>query len=162
MLCGEVLRRERDIRALLAERSEMRRRIQALDATMAMFAPRLDPAAGGTVRAITGKYETYGGLSAFLKAQLQAAGHAGVDTRALLERAVVRFCVDLNPPGARKRFKDTLLWMLRDLERKRFAEVAVDSMGGHKPKVWRVVQETRFQDLLAQQEAIDDQAQNAV
>lgn len=74
MLCGEVARRERDIRALLAERSDMRRRLQALDTTMAMFAPKLDPAAGGTVHAITGRYERYGGLSAFLKVQLQIAG----------------------------------------------------------------------------------------
>lgn len=56
MLCDEVARRERDIRALLAECSEMRRSIQALDTTMAMFAPRLDPAADGTVHAITGRY----------------------------------------------------------------------------------------------------------
>ena len=71
MLCDEVARRERDIRALLAECSEMRRRIQGLDTTMAMFASRLDPAAGGTVHAITGKYERHCGLSTFLKTQPQ-------------------------------------------------------------------------------------------
>jgi len=60
MLWGEVARRERDIRALLAERSEMRRRIQAQDTTMAMFAPRLDLGAGGIVQAIRGKYERHG------------------------------------------------------------------------------------------------------
>lgn len=106
--------------------------------------------------------ETYGGLASFLKAQLQSAGLTGVDTVTLLERAVVRFRVDLNPPGARKRFKDTLLWMLRNLERNRFAEVAVDSRGGHQPKVWRVAQTSRLQDLRDQQEALDAQAQNAV
>lgn len=154
MLCGEVARRERDIRALLEERSAMKRRIQALDTTMEMFAPRLDPAAGGTVRAITGKYERHGGLSDFLKTQLQSAGRAGVDTVTLLERAVVRFGVDLNPPGARKRFKDTLLWTLRNLERSRLAEVAVDSRGGRRPKVWRCAKPTRFQDVLNQREVL--------
>lgn len=157
MLCGEVARRERDIQALQAERVAMTQRIRALDETMAMFAPLLDPAAGGTVRAIAGKYDKQGGLTEFVRDQLAVAGPTGLDTLTVLERAAVRFGIDLSPPGARKRFKDTVLWTLRRLQHLGCIEVVVDSRGGRRPKVWRTASRISFQDLRVQQEALDAQ-----
>ncbi|WP_148262983.1 hypothetical protein [Alicycliphilus denitrificans] len=125
-------------------------RISALDQTMALFSPALNPAAAGTVHAHAGKYGSFGGLTAFIREQLQSAGESGVDTLTLMDRAALHFDIDLHPPGARKRFRDTITWSLRHLQRNRLVEVARDSRGGRRPKVWRAVDEPTLQDLIAQ------------
>jgi hypothetical protein len=155
MLCGEIARRERSIHALQAETATLQVRVSALDQTMALFSPALNPAAAGTVHAHAGKYGSFGGLTAFVREQLQSAGKSGVDTLTLMERAALRFGIELHPPGARKRFKDTISWSLRYLQRNRMVELAPDSRGGRRPKVWRAVGETTLQDLIAEAGATD-------
>jgi hypothetical protein len=155
MLCGEVALRQRTIDALQAEQGRFTQRIRALDEVMAMFSPQLNPGAAGVVRAIKGKYGPRGGLLAFVLEQLWEAGALGVDTRALTERAAVKFGVALDSPAARKRFKDTMLWTLRYQLDKGVIEVVHDSRGGHVPKVWRIAQVSGFQALLAEKEAVD-------
>ncbi|RKJ94538.1 hypothetical protein [Alicycliphilus denitrificans] len=153
MLCGEIDRHQRSVQALQTEMATLQVRVSALDRTMALFSPSLNPAAAGAVHAHAGKYGSFGGLTAFVREQLHSAGKSGVDTLALMDRAALRFDIDLYPPGARKRFKDTITWSLRHLQRNRLVEVAQDSRGGHRPKVWRSVEETTLQDLAAQVEA---------
>lgn len=129
----------------------LRSRVSALDETMALFAPSLNPAAAGSVHASAGKYGVFGGLTAFVREQLEAATDNGVDTVTLMERAAVRFAVDLRLPGARKRFKDTVAWSLRHLQRSGAIEVAKDSRGGRRPKVWRAAGKAALRDLAAQE-----------
>ncbi len=155
MLCGELDRRQRSVHALQAEMATLQVRVSALDQTMALFSPSLNPAAAGAVHAHAGKYGSFGGLTAFVREQLQSAGESGVDTGTLLDRAALRFGIDVHPPGARKRFKDTITWSLRYLQRNRVVEVARDSRGGRRPKVWRAVEETTLQDLIAEAETYD-------
>lgn len=72
MLCGEIARRERSLQALQAEMATLRHRVSALDQTMALFSPALNPAAAGTVHAHAGKYGSFGGLTyAAIVAQAQ-------------------------------------------------------------------------------------------
>lgn len=148
MLCGELDRRQRSVQALQVEMTALNARISALDQTMALFSPALNPAAAGSVHAHAGKYGSFGGLTAFVREQLQSAGASGVDTGTLLDRAALRFGIDLHLPGARKRFRDTITWSLRYLQRNRVVEVAQDSRGGRRPKVWRAVEKTTLQDLI--------------
>jgi len=148
MLCGEIDRHQRSVQALQAEMATLHVRVSALDQTMALFSPSLNPAAAGTVHAHAGKYGSFGGLTAFVQEQLQFAGKSGVDTLTLMERAALRFCIELHLPGTRKRFKDTITWSLRYLQRNRMVEVAQDSRGGRRPKVWRAVEEVTLQDLI--------------
>lgn len=89
MLCGEVDRRDEVIRRLQGERTAFVERIKSLDATMALIDSRLNPAAGGMVRATAGRYGPRGGLIRFVLAQLVAAGPAGLDSRSIRERASV-------------------------------------------------------------------------
>ncbi len=163
MLCGEVARREKVAQALQAECEPLRVRIRALDETMAMFAPNLNPAAAGVVHAFAGKYGKFGGLTAFLLEQIRLAGPSGVDGKSLAERAAVRFTVQFEGRASTKSFKDTVRWSLRYLQDRDQVEVLNDNeLRGRQPKVWRAVQGTSFQELLAQQEAIDDSTQNTV
>jgi hypothetical protein len=152
MLCGEVHQRERSMRALGQELASLAQRIESLDTTMALFDTRLNPQAGGTVRAIAGKYGRYGGLTEFLQQQLGKAGAEGLDTKTLTERAASYFVIDLGVTGSWKRFKDTVLWTLRNLSRKGLVGVQVVSRGGHTPQRWRSTQRVQIADLLASQE----------
>jgi hypothetical protein len=72
-----------------------------------------------------------------------------------MDRAALHFDIDLHPPGARKRFRDTITWSLRYLQRNRMVEVAQDARGGRRPKVWRTVGETTLQNLIAEAGATD-------
>jgi hypothetical protein len=155
MLCGELDRRNRSVQALEAEMAALQSRVSALDQTIGLFSQSVNPAAAGVVHAHAGKYGSFGGLTAFVRDQLQSAGHNGIDTLTLMDRAALRFGIDLCAPGARKRFKDTITWSLRYLQRNRVAEVAQDSRGGHRPKVWRARGQPTLQDLMAQATAQD-------
>ena len=157
MLCGEVDRRDEAIRRLQGERELLTERIRALDSTMAMFEPRLDAGAAGTVRAIAGKYGPRGGLTAFLLEQLKAAGDPGLNTKVLIERCAVRFKVALDEHPNLKSFKDTIRWSLRFLAGHAQIELLAEARGPYHPQVWRAVTGPTFADLLAQQEAVDDQ-----
>lgn len=156
MLCGELDRRQRSVQALQAEMGTLLSRVTALDQTIALFSESLNPAAAGVVHAHAGKYGSFGGLTAFVGEQLQSAGKSGVDTLALMDRAALRFGIDLCAPGARKRFKDTIAWSLRYLQRNRVVEVAQDSRGGHRPKVWRIREQITLQDLVYESTAQDN------
>jgi len=101
MLCGELDRRQRSVQALQAEMITLQVRVSALDQTMALFSPTLNPAAAGAVRAHANKYGSFGGLTASVREQLQSSGKNGVDTVTLMDRAALRFSIDLQPPGAR-------------------------------------------------------------
>ena len=157
MLCGEVARRDEVVRRLQTERAAIVERIQALDSTMEMFAPQLNPGAAGAVRATAGRYGPRGGLTSFLLEQVMSAGENGVDTRTLRERAAVRFAVDVGEHPNFASFRDTIGWSLRFLERKGLIAGIAASKGGHRPKVWRAVNGPTFANLLAQQETVDDQ-----
>lgn len=161
MLCGEVDRRDEVIRRLQGERTAFVERIKSLDATMALFDSRLDPAAGGMVRATAGRYGPRGGLIRFVLEQLVAAGPAGLDSRSIRERASVHFNVQVDTAAQRDSFRDTVGWTLRDLFQRKLIEVVSDSRGGRRPKVWRIAAGPTFADLLAQQEAVDDQDPDA-
>jgi len=157
MLCGEVDRRDEVIGRLQSERAALVERIQALDSTMGMFAPQLNPGAAGTVRAIAGRYGPRGGLTSFLLEQLSAAGAGGLSSKVLIERCAVRFAVLWEEHPNKKSFKDTVRWSLRFLEERGQVEVVTAHRGGHRPKVWRAATGPTFADLLAQQEAVDAQ-----
>lgn len=158
MLRGEVARRDEAIQRLRDERELLCERIRALDSTMGMFAPQLDPEAGGTVRAIAGRYGPRGGLSAFVLNQVLAAGPVGIDSKTIRERAGVHFKVPFDTASQQQRFKDTVGWTLRDLFQRKLVEVASDSRGGHRPKVWRGASGVAFADLLADKDG--DHAQD--
>ena len=112
---------------------------------------------GGTVRAFAGKYGPRGGLTAFLLEQLKAAGDPGLNTKVLIERCAVRFKVALDEHPNLKSFKDTIRWSLRFLAAHAQIELISEARGPYHPQVWRAVTGPTFADLLAQQEAVDDQ-----
>ena len=157
MLCGEVDRRDEAIRRLQREREALAERISALDVTMTMFEPRLDTGAAGTVRAIAGRYGPRGGLTSFVLEQLRAAGESGLDTKVLVERCAVRFKVALDEHPNVRSFKDTIRWSLRFLAKCSLIELVSEARGPYHPQVWRAASGPTFTDLLAQQEAVDDQ-----
>jgi hypothetical protein len=144
-----------------AAQVQLNERIRALDEAMAMFSPQLNPGAAGVVLAIKGKYGPRGGLLAFVVEQLRETGALGVGTKAVTERAAVKFGVALDGAAARKRFKYTLLWTLRNQLSKGVIEVAIESRGGHASKVWRIAQGGGFRALLAEKETVDGTHSNA-
>lgn len=157
MLRGEVDRRDEAIRRLQGERTALVERIQSLDTTMAAFEPTLNPGAAGTVRAIAGRYGPRGGLTSFLLEQLMAAGEDGLSSKVLIERCAIRFKVALDEHPNLKSFKDTIRWSLRFLAGHAQIELISEARGPYHPQVWRAATGPTFADLLAQQEAVDDQ-----
>ena len=144
---GEVQRREVRINRLTSEAERLQTRIAALDSAMALFDSRVDPQAGGTVKAIGDRYEGRGGLRRFLLAQVADAGAQGIDTVTLTIRAASRFGIVIDSMKDRNTYRDTIGWALRDFRRKGTMENATTSRGGHTASTWRLKRQTSIHEL---------------
>jgi hypothetical protein len=156
MLLGEVQRRESRIQRLTAEAGDLNVRIAALDSAMALFDARVDPQAGGSVRATSERYEGRGGLLRFLMAQLCEASPQGVDTVTLTLRAASLFAVEISSMKDRNVYRDTVGWTLRHLRTTGVIENGYVFRGGHRPSTWRMKSQLSLTSLTAQVEAANE------
>lgn len=91
--------------------------IDALDATMALAHPRVEPTAGGIVDAWAGKYGKRGGLGEFIAESLREAAPAPLTTTVLMNLAARQFGITFPLAKDRRSFNksvnSSLTWLLK-------------------------------------------------
>ena len=137
MLAGEVARRREHIVRLQDEIAGLEARMAALDETMQLVDSRVDPAAGGVVRATSSRYHGRGSLTAFIRDQILAAGSKGIDTLTLCSLTMAHFEVPVVSKADVLRFRAvTIKDALIRLTRQGVIERAPRRHGGRTPAVW--------------------------
>ena len=148
MLVGEVLRRRESIARLVEEIADLEAKMTALDEAMRLADSRVDPAAAGVVRAISGRYHGRGSFTKFVRDQILDAGDAGVDTLALCLRAMSYFDVPADSELDVRRFRTSSLRdALRRLLGQGVIERAPRRRGGTAPTVWLAKREESLAQL---------------
>lgn len=127
--------------------------IAALDATLRMAYPSVNPAAAGTVKAWAGKYGKRGGLTEFLLQTLKDAAPTPVTTTVLINFAASHFGLVFQTPEDRERFRFPVRSTMRRLVKSGIVELLPSSspMGA---AAWRIKQAPTFADLLVHTRAI--------
>ncbi len=148
MLAGEIHTRERSIARYQAELVDLRDKVAALDRTLALTDARVNPAAGGVVRATTGRYKGRGSLIAFVRDAVLASGSQGIDTTSLARLVISEFEIPAETGVDVQRYKqNSLKSALRKLSRQGDIELAPRAPGGRTPGVWRPKQGSSLADL---------------
>ncbi|NKE67622.1 hypothetical protein RAMLITH_17505 [Ramlibacter sp. RBP-2] len=124
------------VAALTANQQAAVEELAALDVVLAASYPAVNPAAGGVVRATTGKYGHRGALREFLLSQLRRVAPKSVGTGALARLALAEF--NLRPLTERERtnFRKQLRIQLRK-EAAVVEELPVPGQSGAVQWRWR-------------------------
>lgn len=147
MLVGEIQRRRERIARLEAEVAELQSKAGAFDMALELVDERVEPSAGGAVRATAERYGQRGALIHFIRDQVVSAGEAGIDTVSLCLRVIARFSIPVDTQADVNRYRDTVSWCLRRLTERGILERAFHSRGGHVPSVWRAKRGPSLADL---------------
>lgn len=110
--------------------------LSALDATMGLVNPELNPSAGGTVWAWAGKYGVRGGLVDYIALVLEGAAPAPVTTTVLINLASRQFGVVLATPTERRSFRKSVCSALTSLY-KRGCVIPVHDRQESSHGLWR-------------------------
>lgn len=132
----------------------------ALDATMELAHPTLNPCAGGTVKAWAGKYGKRGGLGAFIERLLSAAAPAPLTTTVLIDLSTKEFGLELATPGERRSLRKSVSSALASLQKRELVEPLHDRTEGSHG-VWRWREKLPTLDALRRQTGQSRQGQGA-
>lgn len=136
-------------------------RIGALDATIRLMYPGVNPAAAGCVRAWAGRYGERGALTEFVREHLRALSPYASLAADIQRHAVEHFGLVLSTPLERSRFKCSLRTVLRQLRDQHGVLETLENWQGRRSQpLWRWKQSTPALDALRQAalaaEAADD------
>ncbi len=150
MLCGDIQRAEDEVVRLQERIGGLRGQVEALDTTVRLLDSRVRPDTGGVVRAVEGRYESRGGLKAFVVEQLQAAGAPGIDTTTLAYLTAHRFGLQFSGKEEFSRFcVRSVTPTLKKLREDGVAERISEAAQGPYPAVWRLVSQAPTLSKLA-------------
>jgi hypothetical protein len=135
--------------SIVRSRNLCAERLTALDHTLGLLAPNVNPCAGGTVNAWSGRFGKRGSLVAFLKETLRVVAPATLSTGTLAGMVKAHFSVDATTPETRKSLQNNVRGRLHELR----ASGWVDSLkpGGTRASeaMWQWKQAPSLDDLHA-------------
>lgn len=146
----------RERQTLEARQADVAERRNALDAVLGLTHPSVNPAAGGQVRANSGRWGGRGALTAFLCETLQAAAPQALPTAVLLTCALAHSGIEPSNAEERKRLYFVLRKRLKGLRDKHgLLDSSRSGDGYHDDVLWRWKQPTSLDRLRALAEATE-------
>lgn len=138
-------------------------RIDALDSTIALLYPAVNPAAGGSVNAWAGRFGERGALTAFVREHLQSIAPYSTKAADIQRQAIAHFGLALDTPHDRFKFKNSLRTVLRQLRDDRDQIESFDNYQGKRNQpLWRWKQHAPTLDDLRRQAAAAAEADERV
>lgn len=118
--------------------SAIAKRLDALDATIRLMHPGVNPTAAGCVRAWAGRYGERGALTEFVREHLRSIAPYASLAADIQQRAIEHFGLVLNTPLERSRFKNSLRTVLRQLrDQHSVLESLANWQGRRSQPLWR-------------------------
>jgi len=135
---------------------ETARKLEALDHTIALISPDVEPGAAGVVAAWSNRWGERGALTKFLLATLSAAGSSGLLMPTLVEQVEVQFGIKANGWAQRKQLRDIISSRLRVTARKYgLVECFPGYPNRSQPPLWRWKQNPSLEDLHVQVQLLE-------